>query len=291
MSLRAGLSIVICCHGAIDWTRRAVMGLLLAPLPFEFEIVVVDDSSEERDQQKIKALGTIPRVRLIRLRDRQWYPAAANHGVYSASFSHSILLNSDALLLASSAIAIREAVEAAPHTIVGPVSNAGGYQSVPWNLRAEGDYPICTLPRRTSPRRLVQEWSGWRRRATVRASLLNGFCLGFRTEDFVAVGGYDSGTFRRGYGEEFDLCLRWADAGGNMNVVTHAYVHHAKTRSYNPDLRYELILQSRRILDARHGASVVRAARQSMQTNPDLQDARHQMALLYESIEARHRNR
>ena len=108
--------------------------------------------------------------------------------------------------------------------IVGPLSNAASYQSVP---RVYGDLVNGKRDWSTNP--LL---SGWTPRSmggvTTRASegdlidvpILNGFCLLIKREVVSTVGLMDDVAFPYGFGEENDYCLRAARLGWRMVVIS-----------------------------------------------------------------------
>lgn len=130
------------------------------------------------------------------------------------------------------------------------------------------------------------KWMEDAREAFVPVEYLNGFCLGFWRDRFLALGGFDTDGFPHGYGEETDLCLRNVDSGGANLVATHIYVPHAKTRSYTQELRSQLAEVGRVTLAARFGSDFMAASRSAIRSNRELRDARSRMRRLYKCMGA-----
>ena len=60
-----------------------------------------------------------------------------------------------------------------------------------------------------------------------------GFCFYMRRETIARIGGFDAGTFGRGYGEENDFCMRAAKAG-YRNIFAHdIFVYHTGGLSFS----------------------------------------------------------
>src|SRR5439155_635 len=122
--------------------------------------------------------------------------------------------------------------------IIGPLSNAASWQSVP-SVRAEDDWAINNPPSGTTP----QEMADIVARAAVGARempFLNGFCYMIRRAVINRIGLFDELTFGAGYGEENDYSIRARQAGYKLVVATDAYVYHAHSKSYSYERRHIL---------------------------------------------------
>jgi GT2 family glycosyltransferase len=275
------VSVVICVHGAVDWAERCLEGLLASCIE-PLEVIVVDDASRAEAHQRLAAFcRRHPGITLIRLDRRHWYPRAANLGVEAARSETVLLVNSDALISSSAAFELATIVRRRRHAMAGPLSNAAGYQSVPWNETATGAFPICPLPAGVSHRELQRHWAGRMTAQATEVRLVNGFCLAFDRDRFRRLGGFDCAAFPKGYGEEFDLCIRWRHDGGVLLVDPKVYVYHGKTKSFTADERASLIQQARQVLADRYGEDLIADIRRSMREHEMLSRARSEMAALY----------
>lgn len=276
------ISIVVCVRNAPSWAERCLTAICNHNAVHS-EVVVVDDCSGPETTAVLQRFQLIdPRVRLIRPRDRQWFPRAANLGVSAVTSERVVLVNSDTEPSAAAIARLDEVLRANPAAMVGPLSNAAGFQSVPWNPEALGKFPVCDPPPGLSLRDLADAWMARETAQAVRVPYLNGFCVGFHKRGFDALGGFDSQAHPYGYGEETDLCLRHASAGGVLLVAIHAYVPHGKTQSYQESQRSRLIQHGRRALEQRHGPNLA-ASTERLRRNPQLIAARQRMQDLYNS--------
>ena len=143
--------------------------------------------------------------------------------------------------------------------IVGPLSNAASYQSIPAAKGADGKFVTNALPEGLS----ADDVAIALRDTTAlypRVPIINGFCLALRGTLLKKIGLFDEDKFPIGYGEENDFCLRAAAAGFELAVADDAFVFHSKSASFGAERRQELAKRGRIALDAKHGAEVVKNA-------------------------------
>lgn len=79
-----------------------------------------------------------------------------------------------------------------------------------------------------------------------------GFCMGMNRDVLKEIGLFDAETFGRGYGEEFDWCLRAVKAGYVNVAVENLFVYHKAGGSFQSDERELLIKRSIRKLNDRY---------------------------------------
>jgi GT2 family glycosyltransferase len=95
--------------------------------------------------------------------------------------------------------------------------------------------------------------------------LVNGFCTLFRRDALEAIGWFDDDTFPEGYGEENDLCIRLGQAGWQLRIADHAYVHHKKSRSFGAARRTTLASAAAKALRSRHPTVAIDQLEAAMQ--------------------------
>jgi glycosyltransferase involved in cell wall biosynthesis len=142
--------------------------------------------------------------------------------------------------------------------IVGPLSNAASWQSVPHVFNTRGDDWACNvLPPGMSVAdysRLIARYSG---QVYPRIPLLNGFCLMIRRKVIESIGYFDEEVFRNGYGGGNDYCMRARNAGWELAVADDAYVFHAQSRNHSHDRRKVPVKQLDEALIRRYGAEAI----------------------------------
>ncbi|MCE7082921.1 glycosyltransferase [Streptomyces sp. ST2-7A] len=91
-----GISFVIPCHNAGDYLVEAVESVIEQPLRHPYEVVIVDDGSD--DETTRKSIGTcveLPGVRVVRLEARQGHHAARNAGLAAARLEYVMQVDAD----------------------------------------------------------------------------------------------------------------------------------------------------------------------------------------------------
>jgi glycosyltransferase involved in cell wall biosynthesis len=154
--------------------------------------------------------------------------------------------------------------------LVGPVSNAASWQSVPEQFDAGGDWAVNALPENWKANDIGDTVARVAGRVYPRVPLLNGFCLAVKHAVWESIGFFDEAAFPDGYGEETDYCLRAAVAGFELAVADDAYVYHAKSQSYGHARRAELTARGQEALRRKHGSAMIACAVEQLRNEPTL---------------------
>lgn len=203
-------SIVVVTHNQLAYTRMCVDSVLLRT-DESFELIFVDNGSTDGTVEYLRSLSTAKT--LFNTENRGFAPAV-NQGLQVAQGEQVVLLNNDCIVTTGWLTSLLEALYSSARVgMVGPVSNCvSGEQQVP------AGYPVlaaldgfawerCKHPELCSTTRLV------------------GFCLLFRRSVLEAIGALDE-RFRIGCYEDDDFCRRALEAGFDLKVARHVFVHH-----------------------------------------------------------------
>lgn len=91
-----GISFVVPCYNAGDYVLEAVESLVRQPLRLPYEIVLVDDGSDDQPTLRaVRACARHPQVRVLRLAGRSGHHAARNTGIGAARFDFVMQLDAD----------------------------------------------------------------------------------------------------------------------------------------------------------------------------------------------------
>jgi hypothetical protein len=154
--------------------------------------------------------------------------------------------------------------------VVGPLSNAAGWQTVPQLTGLDGKFMINSLPGSLTVEdmdRLCEELSDG---VVPFVPLVNGFCFAIRRSAVEQIGPFDEANFPIGYGEEDDFCLRAGAASFLCGLATDSYVFHSKSASFTPERRAPLVAQGGKALRMKHSPERVAAAVETMKRHPYL---------------------
>ena len=271
------VDIVVCVHDALDDVRRCLESVERTRRESRHRLIIVDDGSEKPTAEYLRRFaGAAVNCELLRNDEAHGYPKAANRGLYSSNGELVILLNSDTIVTDDWVGKICDAVFSAPGAgIVGPLSNAASYQSIPGILGTDGQTAVNVLPPGLTP----DEMNRWCERWTTEGilplvPLIHGFCLGVTREVIDTIGYLDDRSFPRGYGEENDYCFRATEAGFSLVVAVHTYIFHAKSKSYTEQERVSLMKTASRTFRKKYGYTRIRRAQDSMADNPILTEFR-----------------
>ncbi|HET9591761.1 MAG TPA: glycosyltransferase family 2 protein [Solirubrobacterales bacterium] len=228
MSESPRASVVVPVHNRAGLSRRCLRQVL-ADLPPDCEVVVVDDASTDATPQLLAELGDA--VRSLRLERNSGFAAACNAGAAAANGEHLVFLNNDtepergwleALLDYADEHPEAEAIGARLLYPTGTVQHAGvafGQDGYPHNLYAgfPADHPAVAAPR--------------------RLQAVTGACMLVRRARFEALGGFDEGYLNSL--EDVDLCLRLGEAGGEVHYCPAATLVHLESASRGQQEKFE----------------------------------------------------
>lgn len=222
------VSVVVPVHGNAALTRRC-LELVLADLPPDCEVVVVDDASADETPELLVSFGE--RIRVLRMEENVGFARACNEGAAAAAGELLVFLNNDTepragWLEALVACAEREpgadAIGAKLVYPTGTVQHAGvvfGQDGYPHNLYAglPEEHPAVNRSR--------------------RLQAVTAACMLVRRVSFERVDGFDEGY--ENSLEDVDLCLRIGAGGGEVHYCPEAVVVHLESVSRGRRDRFE----------------------------------------------------
>lgn len=259
------VDIIICVYNAVDETLGC-LDSICRHTTVPHTVTIIDDKSSDvtREQLRRYVQGK-PWMRLFENEVNLGYTRSANIGLSSSTAEWMVLLNSDTIVTAGWLEGMFEVVKARPNAaMVGPLSNAASWQSVPNLHDVKGGWSSNPLPEGFEPddiAELVHELSP---KQFPEATLLNGFCTLMRRSVIEEMGYLDEAAFPMGYGEENDLCLRVRKAGYTLALADHVYVYHVKSASFGNARRAELSKRGTAQLLAKHPDVDIKAVQRDM---------------------------
>ena len=279
------VDVVICIHNALDDVKTC-LDATLRRSPKMRQLILVNDGSDKETSQWLRDFTDridVP-VTLIHNPEQRGYTIAANQGLRATPADYVVLLNSDTIPTRGWIERLVACGESDKNiVVVGPLSNAASWQSVPKRFAENGDWEVNELPDGISPDGIAAQLALHHEPTWPRAKLINGFCLAIKRRAFNELGYFDEETFPRGYGEENDYCLRAIAAGLELAIADDCYLFHAKSKSFTHAKRLELVKDADKILHGKHRPEVVEGACAELRENPGLEAAREHFAELQKS--------
>jgi GT2 family glycosyltransferase/glycosyltransferase involved in cell wall biosynthesis len=274
------VDVIVCVYNALEDVRRCLESVFRRLTSYT-RVIIVNDGSDEPTSAYLRSCASRhgDDVVLVEHPENRGYTRSVNTGMRASSADYVILLNSDTIVTPGWVQRIVACGESDPRIgIVGPLSNAASWQTVPVLLNEEGTFCINSLPEGHSVESLGAIVAASSARAYPRLPFINGFCFAVKRAVADAVGEFDAESFPRGYGEENDYCLRARAAGFTLAVADDAYVFHAKSKSFGHQDRLVLSEAGKRALEAKHGAGVVAPLVKDVRNSPELHRVRERVA-------------
>ncbi|MBS7792775.1 glycosyltransferase family 2 protein [Roseococcus sp. SDR] len=246
---------------------RACLHALRAAATGPMQVVMVDDGSRDFTAEMLRAEAAAdPRFILHRRDINRGYTKSINEGVLLTGADWVVVLNSDTLVSKGWLDRLHAAAQARPGTgMVGPLSNAATWQSIPAAKRPDGAWSTNALIEPRHLERLQAILDEVSERAYPEFPVLNGFCTLIARAVFDRVGLYDEDAFPTGYGEETDLCLRARQAGFRLTLADDCFVFHHKSVTFGQVERTRLSRQGGLEMTNKHSGVIVPALERIMQ--------------------------
>ncbi|MCR4665733.1 MAG: glycosyltransferase [Desulfovibrio sp.] len=281
-----GVDICVCVHNAEEAVRACLSSLIAKRRGKQDKIYILDDGSSSPTREFLEAFAKqYPHVFLFRNTTAEGYTRAANTILSKGTSEYAVLLNSDTIVTDDWVGKMIWSLKESPGAgICGVLSNAADAQSLPEIVSSNDNTVVNVLPKGISAddmNRLCESWAP--AHIVPRVPLVHGFCFALTRRTFAILGGFDQVRFPQGYGEENDFSFRASDAGIGQVLAINTYVFHAKSQSFSPDVRRNLMEKGVRTLVAQYGAERVGRACKTMSNHPLLLAMRARARALYDS--------
>jgi GT2 family glycosyltransferase/glycosyltransferase involved in cell wall biosynthesis len=278
--------IVICVHNALDDVKRCFASVVSHTDP-RHRLIIVDDGSDTDTSEYLRGFSeTVIDCVLISNDKAKGYTKAANQGLRASQGDYVILLNSDTIVTPGWLEKILECGESDSKIgVIGPLSNSASWQSIPELYdRTVGDWATNPLPKGWTPSDMAEVVASISDSRFPRVPLINGFCYAIKREVIDAIGYFDEESFPQGFAEENDYSLRVTDAGFVLAIADHAFVYHAKSRSYTDERRRALSKQTMVVLREKHSGKRIDDSVTYMRQEPILEEMRQRIRLRIDDL-------
>jgi FkbM family methyltransferase len=275
--------VIVAVHNALEHVRACFESLLPTLRAADGLIIVNDKSDAETSDWLREFAKSDPRITLLENEQNLGYTGSANRGLRASQAPFRVMLNSDTLVPAHWLEKLLVVAYSDEKTgIVGPLSNAASYQSIPFLKYTAGDTPINTLPKGKTVADMDALCAGAAPYGAYPAvSLVHGFCLGIRQELIDKIGFFDEINFARFFGGEDDYCMRAAEAGFTLRIATPVYVFHAKSKSISKETRNPSIDRASNLLIRIYGNRIISNAASKTRHNTFLMYMRNICSTYY----------
>lgn len=269
------VDIIVPVFNALEFVQDCI-GSVLRHADRPIRIIVVNDGSDETCSEWLRAMAANePSIELVVHDTNRGYTRAINSGLRRSSAPCVILLNSDTIVTPGwIAGLVRCSSSADTIGIVGPLSNAATWQSVPHVVDADGKFAVNSIPNGLSIDEVAGMVAEVSRRSYPRTPFVNGFCFLIKRDVLDRIGLLDEEAFPLGYGEENDYCIRAAQHGFELVIADDVFIYHAKSKSFGDERRSQLVKVGAAALREKHGHSAVEALALRARKQEDLEASR-----------------
>ncbi len=194
----------------------------------KYEIIVIDNASEENDYLNLKnTLGHFSHVSIIRNRINNGFAGGNMLGANYAHGEYYFFINNDCLLLNDSGTIMKNFMNLHDDiaVITAKITDKNGHFSSSYKQFPSVIKQLFgnTIHRWTSSKSFPS--NKVRLEVPTAVEIISGSCMFFRAEDFCAIGGFDTVFFL--YCEEEDICKRVWNHGKQIYFLPDAKVFHA----------------------------------------------------------------
>jgi GT2 family glycosyltransferase/glycosyltransferase involved in cell wall biosynthesis len=274
--------IVVCVHNALGDVKTCLESVKYKT-SHPYRLIVVNDGSDQKTSGFLNRFAlSLPGTILIHNRIARGYTKAANQGLRASSADYNILLNSDTIVTTQWLERIVECGESDTGIgVIGPLSNAASYQSIPELWNENKDWAVNQLPEGITPDLVANEVYIQSGKDFPRVPFINGFCYVIKKLVLEKAGYFDEVNFPVGYGEENDYSLRARDADFDLVIADHVYIHHNKSKSFGHERRRELAAYGQLALESKHGKNVISEGIELWESVKPLEDMRRKMTAFF----------
>ena len=224
------LTVIVVSYNTRDLTRACLESVYRETALSDFEVIVVDNASEDGSAEMIRE--EFPQVRLFALEENVGFAAANNRAAAEADGRYILLLNPDTVVLDGAVDTLVAFAEVHPeYGIYGGATRfpdgsrnptSGWNMASWWSLLATG-LGLSSLFRGS---RIFDSESlaNWNWETEKEVDIITGCFLLVRRDLWQSLGGFDL-RFRM-YAEDADLCLRARTSGARPVIVPTAEIIH-----------------------------------------------------------------
>jgi GT2 family glycosyltransferase len=247
-----------------------------------FRVKVIDDGSRGYTTLLLdEIVAGDERFSMHRRALNRGYTKSINEAIKLTDAEWVVILNSDTVVSKGWLRRLHEAAARVPGAgLIGPLSNAATWQSVPQAKNPDGSWSQNDFIEPEIIEDVQAKLAAASECTYPCFPVLNGFCTLISRAVFDTVGYFDEEAFPLGYGEETDMCLRAGLAGFKLVVADNCFVYHEKSVSFGSATRSKLTRAGGFELRNKHPGVNIGALERGMQFNTAMVRLRAKMAEL-----------
>ncbi|HIP26159.1 MAG TPA: DUF616 domain-containing protein, partial [Flavobacteriaceae bacterium] len=263
------IDIILPIYNALEDVKNCINSLYQYKT-FDFNLIAIDDCSDLETKVYLEKESVERGFKLLRNKENLRFTKTVNRGFLESKADFVVLLNSDTIVTQKWIEKILACFDSNKKIgIVGPLSNAASWQTVPVrNDKEFGGWLVNEIPNRYTIEEMGLLVETLSTKIYPKVPSVNGFCYVIKREVLDINGSLDEEYFPTGYGEEDDFSIRAKDAGFEIAVADDTYIFHAKSKSYTHEVRAVLTQGGRKSLDKKHGEKRIKKLINDWKTEP-----------------------
>lgn len=239
------IDILLPIYNSPNETSRCIDSIMRSTNINMFNLYLLDDCSTDSKISDITNFysSKYRNCKVIRNKKNLGFPNNVNNGIH-ISDNDVVILNSDTIVTENwlerlyLASISRNNIGA-----VGPLSNYGIISSVPTV------YP--EVNNKININQIIKYLHSYGNSIYPETPVLIGFCMYITRKAINDVGTFDSATFKKGYGEEVDWCLRARKRGYKLIIADDVFVYHEGGISFGKE-KESLLKTSAELINERY---------------------------------------
>lgn len=244
-------------------------------------VIVINDGQESKTAEMLAAFqSSYNHIEVLTNPENIGYTRSVNKGIEYSNSDWVVVLNSDTIVSEGWLGKLMNcALSEEKVGMVGALSNAASWQSVPEIRDEKGDWHLNPLPEAISIDAFANMVAKHSTRNYPNVGVINGFCQLISMAMLDDIGLLDAVAFPIGYGEENDMCARAVKAGYKLLIADDTYVFHAKSKSFGHEKRKALAKQGSIALKKKHPDVDWNQVTQMIKDNVELNELRKQLTI------------
>lgn len=236
------VDVIVPVYNAFEDVKKCLNSLLSANSGVNLTVIIVNDCSDKETSDLLKRFSkSHSHFILIENEENLGYTKTVNKGLQASRADFVVTLNSDTIVSKGWLTGLLRCISFHPNIgIVGPLSNAASWQTIPKIFDEDGKFFVNELPPDYTIKRMNELFETLYNNELPIVPLVNGFCYAIKRDLLETIGYLDEVNFPVGYGEEDDFSIRAFKAGFFSTLALDTYVFHSKSKSFTPEGRKPL---------------------------------------------------